>query len=105
GVAREVGAPHQLPLPRAGDGAIGDLAVPQPEALEPRLVVLEPALRVDDLEVRPADYDRLLAQHLELSLELAGDGGGAPAELDDRDVIAGDVEHVLPRARAATFVE
>ncbi len=61
--------------------------------------------RIHDLEERPADHHGLVAQHLELALEIVRDVRGAPAELDDRDVIAGDLEHVLPRARAEALVD
>src|SRR4029079_19797659 len=58
-----------------------------------------------DLEVRAADDDGLLAQHLKLAREVRRDRGGAPAELDDRDVVAARLEDVLPRARAEALVE
>src|SRR5204863_9189093 len=102
---REVCDQLELVLPRNLDGTVGDLDVLQPEAVEPALVVVEPAFRVDDLEVRPADHDGLLAQHLELALQVSGDGGSAPAELDDRDVIPRNLEQVLPRARAEALVD
>src|SRR6266498_3785606 len=95
----------ELALARDLDGSVGDLDVLQPETLEPRLVLVELPLRVDDLEVRPADDDRLLAEHLELSLQVLRHGCGAPPELDDRDVVAGNLEDVLPRARTESLVD
>ncbi len=104
-VAREVGDQLELPLARDVDRPVGDLDVRQPELSQPRLVLVELALRVDDLEERPADHHRLLAQHLELALEVRRDVRGAPAELDDVDVDARGLEHVLPPARAEALVD
>ena len=67
-VAREVGDQLELALARDVDRAVGDLDVREPELAEPALVLVELALRVDDLEERAADDDGLLAQDLELAL-------------------------------------
>ena len=92
-------------LARDVDRAVGDLDVREAELGEPPLVLVELARRVDDLEERAADHDRLLAQHVELALEVARDVRGAPAELDDRDVVARHLEDVLPAARAEALVD
>ena len=104
-VTREIGDQLELALARDVDRAVGDLDVCEPELDQPLLVLVEFSERVDDLEERPADHDGLVAQHVELALEVVRDVRGAPAELDDRDVIAGDLEHVLPRARAEALVD
>src|SRR5207249_1025156 len=94
-IAREVGDQLELALPWDLDRPVRDLDVRQAEVTEPLLVLVEPVLRIDDLEERPADDDRLLAEHLELPLQASRHGGGAPPELDDRDVVAGNLEDVL----------
>ena len=104
-VAREVGDQLELALARDVDRAVGDLDVREAELGQPALVLVELVLRVDDLEERAADHDGLLAQDVELALEVGRHVRGAPAELDDVDVLAGGLEHVLPRARAEALVE
>src|SRR5947208_9145009 len=104
-VAREV--LDQLELALAGDldRAVRDLDVRDAELAEPALVVVELILDIDDLEEGAADDDRLLAQDVELALETFGDEGGAPAQLDDVDVGAARLEHVLPGPGAKPLVE
>src|SRR5439155_1330312 len=72
---------------------------------QPALVLVELVPGVDDLEEGPTDDDGLLAEHLELPLQVARHPGRAPAELDDVDVLAGGLEDVLPCARAEALVE
>src|SRR5919201_3831130 len=55
-VAREVRDELELVVPRDLHGPVGDLDVLEPQAMEPGFVVAEPALRVDALEVGPADH-------------------------------------------------
>src|SRR5205823_14146954 len=95
----------ELAVTRDVDGAVGDLDVLDSELLQPTLVVVEPVARVHDLEERPAHHDRLVAQHLELPVQVAGHPGRAPAELDDVGSVAARLEDVLPRARAEALVE
>src|SRR6478609_2038441 len=104
-IAREVGDQLELALARDVDRPVGDLDMREAQVLQPRLVVVEPALRVDDLEERAAEDDGLVAQHVQLALEALRHVRRAPAELDDRDVLAGDLEDVLPRARAEALVD
>ena len=85
--------------------AVGDLDVRHAELAEPALVLVELALRVDGLEEGAADHDRLVLQHVELALQVRRHVGRAPAELDDVDVVAARLEHVLPRARAEALVD
>src|SRR5438270_454340 len=93
---RVAGQPETAPLARDVDRAVADLDVRQAEMIQPLLVLVEPILDVDDLEEGAADHDGLLLQHLELALEVVRHGGGAPPELDDRDVRAARLEDVLP---------
>jgi hypothetical protein len=79
--------------------------VRQAEVAQPRLVLVELPLHVDDFEERPADHDRLAAEDVELRAQVLRHGGRAPAELDDRDVLAARLEDVLPRAWSETLVE
>src|SRR5262249_27265990 len=58
-VAREVGDQLELALARDLDRAVRDLDVGQAELDQPLFVFVEPVLRVDHLEERPTDYDRL----------------------------------------------
>src|SRR5581483_3829269 len=104
-VSGEVGDQLELALARNLDRAVRDLDVVDAEVGEPPLEVVELPARVDDLEERAPDHDGLAAQNLELPLEVACDVGRAPPELDDRDVVARNVEDVLPRARAEPLVE
>ena len=99
-VAREVGDQLELALARDLDRAVGDLDVRQAEARSATACTRRACPCVDDLEERAADHDRLVAQHVELALEVPRHVRRAPAELDDRDVVAGDLEDVLPGARA-----
>ena len=97
-VAREVGDQLELALARDVDGAVRDLNVGQPEFPEPALVLVEPVLGVDDLEERAADHDRLpVERRRSCCARLLRHRGCAPAEFDDRDVVAG-----RPRARPPT---
>src|ERR1051326_2269032 len=102
-VAREIGDQLQLACTWNLDRPVRDLDVGETELDEPALVVVDAVLRVDDLEERPPDEDRLLAQHVELPLQVLRHGRGSPAELHDRDVLAGDLEDVLPRPRDEAF--
>src|SRR5690348_15402427 len=104
-VLREVRDQLELALARDLHGAVGDLDVRDAEALEPALVLLELVADVDDLEERAADDDGLAAQDVELAAQVLRDVRGPPAELDDVDVVAGDLEHVFPSARAEALVE
>src|SRR5207237_4070919 len=104
-VAREVGDQLELALTRNLDRPVGDLHVREAELCDPRLVLVETVARIDDLEERPADDNGLFAEHLELPRQIRGDGCRAPAELDDRDVVPGNLENVLPRARTEPLVE
>ena len=70
-VPREVGDQLELALARDVDRAVGDLDVRQAELGQPLLVLVELVLRVDDLEERAAEHDGLVAQHVELPLEVA----------------------------------
>ena len=65
-VAGEVGDQLELALARDLDRAVRDLDVREAELVEPRLVLVELALDVDDLEEGAADHDRLALQHVEL---------------------------------------
>src|SRR5438094_3332395 len=98
-IASEVG--NQLELSLAGDcdRSVRDLDVLEPKPLQPHLVVLELSLCVQNLEVRPANDDGFLTEHFELPLEVLSYRRRAPPELDDRDVVPGDLEDVLPCAR------
>src|SRR5437879_6239444 len=87
-VACEIADQLELAIARDVDGAVRDLDVVDPEAAQPALVVVQAIARVHDLEEGAADHDRLGAEHLELPAEVARHPGGAPAELDDVDVLA-----------------
>src|SRR4051812_43202432 len=104
-VAGELRDQLELALARDLHRPVGDLDVREPEVAQPRLVLVELARDVDDLEERPADHDGLFAQHVELAPQVARDCGCSPAELDDRDVVAARLEYVLPAAGAETLVD
>ena len=104
-VAGQIRNQLELALTREVDDAVGDLDVGQPELLQPAFVVVHLVLRDHRLEERSADHDGLPAQHVELCAQVRRDVGGAPAELDDVDVVARRLEHVLPRMRAEALVD
>ncbi len=66
----------------------------QPELAQPGDEPLDPALADRDLGQRAAEHDRDAARGvaLELGLQIGGDERRAPAELDDVDAVAGDLE-------------
>src|SRR3954451_14598498 len=73
---------------------------------EPRLELVETPPRVDGLEERAAADDRRLevAVERDLLLEVVRDVARAPAELDDVDELAADVEHPLDVAQVEALV-
>src|SRR6476619_584511 len=104
-VARELLDQLELALARQVDHAVRDLDVREAELLQPALVALDLVLHEHDLEEGPADHDGLSPQDVELRAQVGRDVGGAPAELDDVDVVARRLEHVLPRTRAEALVD
>ena len=74
--------------------------------VQPRLELVHAATRVYDFEERPAAHDRRLERAVErnLLLEVVRDVARAPAELDDVDEFAADVEHALDLAEVQTLV-
>src|SRR5213593_547617 len=77
--------------------AVGDLDVREAMLQQPRLELVHAPARVHDLEERPAAHDRRLERAVErdLLLEVVRDVARAPAELDDVDELAADVEHAF----------
>ena len=105
-VAREVGDQLELAVARDVDRAVGDLDVREAVLLEPRLELVDAVAHVDDLEERAAADDRRLERAVErdLLLEVVRDVARAPAELDDVDELAADVEHAFDLAEVHPLV-
>src|SRR5205807_4457014 len=105
-VAREVRDQLELALARDLERAVGDLDVREAVLGEPRLELVDLVAAVDGLEQRPAADDRRLevAVERDLLLEVVRDVARAPAELDDVDELAADVEHPLDVAQVEALV-
>src|SRR5579884_3172631 len=105
-VAREVGDQLELPVARDVERAVGDLDVREAMLDEPRLELVHATARVDDLEERAAADDGRLegAVERDLLLEIVRDVARPPAELDDVDELAADVEHPLDLAQVHPLV-
>src|SRR5207247_10630719 len=84
-----------------------DLDVGEALLAEPRLVLVARPAGDDGLEERAAADDGRLERAVErdLLLEVARDVRGAPAELDDVDVVAGRVEEALDVAQIEALVD
>ncbi len=69
----------------------------QPELAQPRDQAVDPTLTDRNLRQRAAEHDRYLVLGVarELRLEVARDERRAPAELDDVDGRAGDLEQAV----------
>src|ERR1700693_1015940 len=74
--------------------------------LKPRLELVHAPARIHDLEERSAAHDRRLegAVERDLLLEVVRDVARPPAELDDVDELAADVEHALDLAEIHPLV-
>src|SRR6266508_3847269 len=96
-VLGQLGDQLELAIVREGDGAVRDLDVRDALLGEPRPVLVELVPADDRLEERSAADDGHVegAVERDLVLEVARDVRGAPAELDDVDVVAGRPEEAL----------
>ena len=97
----------QLVLLFHGDGAVGDLHALHAALVDERQVLLELALAQADLEERAAEAHRDAEALVEgdLLLDVRRDHSCAPAELDDVDVVAGDLDELAYLVQAEPLVE
>ena len=99
----------QLELALVGkvDRAVRDLDVREALVGEPAPVLVDLVPGDDGLEQRAAADDRRFegAVERDLLVQVAGDVRGAPAELDDVDVIPGRVEEAFDVAQRETLVD
>jgi len=86
--------------------AVGYLDVPEAVILQPRLELVDLPASVDRFEQRAAAHDGRLevAVERDLLLEIVRDVARAPAELDDVDELAADVEHPLDVSQVEALV-
>jgi hypothetical protein len=106
-VLGELGDQLELAVVREVDRSVRDLDVRDALLGEPRPVLVELVPADDRLEERPAADDGHVegAVERDLVLEVARDIRGAPAELDDVDVVAGRPEEALDVDKIEALVD